>query len=742
VSEVPFVLGPSPADWEHLNRELAVDPVTFAIVRHKLEAINEEQAIALKEVSVSPIVTDASDFNNALYTADGRIASMGPQVVFHSGSIPVVLRHTMELFPPEEIEDGDMFVCNDAFYGAVHHPDVTLVAPIFHEGRLIAWSGVAAHQVDMGGLSVGSISVRAREKQQEGLMMPPMKLIERGRLRADLWRLIMNATRQPEMVGLDLRGFIACNMVARERVRELIAAYGAETMLTVMEELIRYSERRTRERLLGLPDGVFRTRGFIDHDGIENKIYTTDVRLIKDGDTLRVDLSESSPQAPTFINCAEGALVGGVFGGVAQWLGAGIPWNHGILNALEVVAPEGLIVNARRPAATGAATIGQAWTIVSATSHAIGKLLAFSDELRRNSFAVTHGTFAALFTGDRNQHGEGYGNQLIDAQIGGGGASAEADGIDQAGGIPAPKPHIANVEGNELHGPFLFLYRSYFPDTGGDGTFRGGRAAGTAWTPHGVERLRNAITAHGVEVPVSYGQFGGWPGATNRQQVVYGTRVHELYAAGEQPLLLESVLEPLDLHALGGEVDELAAKVDEFTIGPGDVVQYTWQGGGGYGDPLDRDPGSVARDVEDCKLTPERARSAYGVVPGDPAATEEERARLRHERLAAAEPPVRTSALARGESVARIGVALVLARGADGLQVECRCGHVFGTAAENWKLAAATLRPELPPTIRLHRDLELVEYACPGCGTAHAVETKERGGPPLQDFELKGDWDG
>ena len=115
---------------------------------------------------------------------------------------------------------------------------------------------------------------------------------------------------------------------------------------------------------------------------------------------------------------------------------------------------------------------------------------------------MTHGTFAALFSGDRNQHGEPYGTQLIDAQIGGGGASAIADGIDQSGAPTAPRPHIANVESNELHGPMLFLYRAFFPDTGGDGALRGGRAAGTAWTPHGVDRLRNSVTAHGVEVPV------------------------------------------------------------------------------------------------------------------------------------------------------------------------------------------------------------------------------------------------
>jgi N-methylhydantoinase B len=724
-----YVLGPSPADWNELERELAVDPVTFEIVRHKLEAINQEQAIALKEVSVSPIVTDASDFNNALYTADGRIASMGPQVVFHSGSMPIVLRYVQELFG-DDIHDGDMFVVNDPYYGAVHHPDISLVAPIFHGDRLLAWAGVAAHQVDMGGMSIGSISARAREKVQEGLMMPPTKLIERGRLREDVWRLILNMTRQPQIVGLDLRGFIASNNVGRERLRELADRYGAETVTTVMEELIRYSERRMRERLRSLPDGEFRARGWIDHDGIANRLYRIDVRLVKTDDTLLCDLSESAAQSPTYLNSAEGALVGAVFGGVAPVLGAGIPWNQGILGAVEVIAPAGTIVNAQRPAATGAATIAVGWTVMTVTSMAVSRMLAFSDELRDHSAAATHGTFAALFTGDRNQHGEGYGNQLIDAQIGGGGASAVADGIDQSGCPVAPKPHIANVESNELHGPFLFLYRSFFPDTGGDGTFRGGRAAGTAWTPHGVERTRNAITAHGVEVPVSYGQFGGWPGVCNRQMFVLGTRIAELLAEGEQPLLLEDVRTPLDLARLGGDVRELEAKVDEFELHPGDVVQYTWQGGGGYGDPLDRNIDAVERDVADGIVTEERARVVYGLGAGHDA--------LRRARLEHADAPARHAALTRGEPLAQVGVALVLARG-DGLQVECACGHAFCRADENWKHYAASHRvgdDELPTGMRVHADLELVQFLCPAGGRPPAVHVKERAGPPLRDFSL------
>jgi N-methylhydantoinase B len=728
-----YVLGPSPADWERLEQPLALDPVTFEILRHKLEAVNEEQAIALKEVSVSPIVTAASDFNNALYTAEGRIASMGPQVVFHSGAMPIVLRHVMEAFPADEIGEDDMFVVNDPYYGAVHHPDVSLVAPIHHDGRLIAWAGVAAHQVDMGGMSVGSISPRAREKYQEGLMMPPIKLIEGGVLRQDVWRLILNMTRQPQMVGLDLRGFIASNAVARERVAELIARYGADTIVTAMEELIRYSERRMRERLRSLPDGVVHTRGYLDHDGVENRVYPVDIRLHKRGEVLCFDMRDSAPQAATYINCTEGALIGAIFGGTAPILGAGIPWNHGILAALEVIAPKGLIVNARRPAATGAATIGQGWTIMSVSSHAVSKLLAFSEELRVHSCAVTHGTFAALFSGDRNQHGEPYGTQLIDAQIGGGGASATADGIDQSGALVAPRPHIANVETNELHGPMLFLFRAFFPDTGGDGTHRGGRAAGTAWTPHGVERLRNSVTAHGVEVPVSFGQFGGWPGVCNRQLVVRGTRVHELLGAGELPLALDDVLAPLDLERLGGDAELLEAKVPEFELVPGDVVVYTWQGGGGYGDPLDRDRDAVARDVAQAVISKERARSVYG-VPGD-------RDALRRQRLRDAEPPADSGAPEGGETMGTIGLALVLARGIDGFVVRCACGQPLGAAEDDWRTGCAILRPdasELPRGIVVHPTLELVRYLCPACGRQHGVEVAERGRGPLFDFRLEG----
>lgn len=733
-----FVLGPSRADREELERELAVDPVLFEILRHKLQAINEEQGIALKAVSASPIVTEASDFNNGLYLPGGELVSMGPQVVFHSGCLPVVIRHVLaDCADNPGIGEGDMFAVNDPFKGAPHHPDLALVAPVHHGGELISWAGVVAHQVDVGGMTVGSISAKAREKQQEGLMLPPVKLVDGGVMREDIWRLILNMTRQPQMVGLDLKGFVASNVIARRRLLELVDQYGLDTIALVMRELIRYSERLFRERLLELPDGEFRSQGFLDHDGHENRIYRIDLVLTKRGDTLRFDFSGSSPQAPGFINCVEATLVGGVFGGLAPLLVRDIPWNQGILNAVEIVAPSGLVCNATPPAPTGSGTIAAGWMVVNTVVHVVSKLAALSDEHRRHAQAVTNGTFDALLLGDRNQHGEPYGTQVMDAQLGGGGATAIADGIDQSGGFVTPRPNIPNVETSELHGPVLYLYRSFFPDSGGDGLHRGGRSAGLALTPYGVDSIRCTLTTQGVESPVSPGLFGGLPGSCNRHRIAVGSRVMELLSRSELPLLLESSQMPVDFGLLGGEVRDLPAKTDEFRLEPGDVLLYSWSGGGGFGDPLGRDPDLAVKDVEAGRVSEQKAHDVYGLA-GDARATDELRTRLLRERLARARLP-EAAAHARGTPVAAFGPHLVVAETGAELQLECRCGYVFCDAAANWKEQAAEYvvpEAEWPPGICVHASLELVAYLCPACGVQHAVDVRELGAAPVQDVRL------
>ena len=170
---------------------LEIDPITFEVVRNKLAAITEEQAITLKSVSGSPVVTDATDFNNGLYLPDGSIVTMGPQVIFHTGTMSSVIRSIIDNFTQNPgIREGDMFILNDPYRGAIHQPDVSIVAPVFHGGRQVGWAGSCAHQLDVGGMSFGSWAIGATEIQQEAMLLPGIKLVEGGVLREDLWQMI------------------------------------------------------------------------------------------------------------------------------------------------------------------------------------------------------------------------------------------------------------------------------------------------------------------------------------------------------------------------------------------------------------------------------------------------------------------------------------------------------------------------------------------------------------------------
>lgn len=741
-----FAFGPNTADWDYLERDLNLDPATFEIIRHKLVAINEEQGIALKTMSVSPVVNEASDFGCGLYTPDGKMVTMGAEIVFQAACIPLVIDSVIEDCSDNPgIREGDMFIVNDPYKGAIHHPDVTLVAPIYYQGELVAWSGVSAHQVDMGGMSIGSLCAKATEKQQEGLMMPPLRLVENDQVRGDVWRLIMNMTRQPQMVSLDIKGFVSANMIARRRLLELIDQYGIDTIKLVMSELIRYSERRFRERLLELPNGEFQSQGFIDHDGHQNNLYRTDIKLIKDNDTLRFDFSGSSLQAPGFINATKSALIGGVFGGTAPLMGSKIPWNHGILNAIEVIAPEGLICNARSPAPTSSATIAEGWIIVNTVVHVVSKMLMLSPKYRHHAQAVSNGTFHSLHMGELNQHGEPYGTHLMDAQLGGGGASFQADGLDSMGGFPSLRPCIPNIESSEMQGPMLFLYRSSFPDSAGDGKFRGGRAAGAAVVPYDVDEWRCVFTTQGIEVPVSPGQSGAYPGKCNRHMVIRDTRVMELLSKGELPLQLDSPNAPLNLDTLGGTATVPPAKTDEFKVSPGDVIEFVWAGGGGYGDPLKRPPEQVADDVQGHIISAHRAKEVYGVVIVENElnvdATAELRQQMVHERLEDCRLPSQKYNQQTGDRLTQVGMSLYISRLENELQIECECGYVFGPATDNWKIAAASRSPdekERPEGLVFHKELELAQYLCPNCGTIHASDVKERKSSPVQDIKLTG----
>ncbi|MDP2660700.1 MAG: hydantoinase B/oxoprolinase family protein, partial [Dehalococcoidia bacterium] len=378
----------------------AIDPITFEVIRHKLRAIIDEQEITLKSVSGSPIVTEASDFSNGIYLSDGSSLMFGRQSLVHADSVASMVRNTIaDCEENPGIDSGDQFIVNDPWKGAVHASDVGIVSPIFYEGKRVGWAGALAHQIDVGGMEFGSWCPKAVDRYQEGFNLPPLKIVENGKLRQDVWNMIMSASRLPFLIGLDLRAMIAANNVARRRFTALIERYGLDTVLNVANGLLAHSERRLRERLKELPDGIYRAVDFIDHDGHENRVYKVNITLTKAGDSLTFDFTGSSPQAPGFINCTHTGLPGAVLGAVYPMLAYDIPWNEGLARTVKIVAPKGMVCNAESPAPTSAAVCATAWVALNAATAAVSKLVSCSDKYRRELEAVANGSFVTLNLG-------------------------------------------------------------------------------------------------------------------------------------------------------------------------------------------------------------------------------------------------------------------------------------------------------------------------------------------------------
>jgi N-methylhydantoinase B len=326
-----------------------------------------------------------------------------------------------------------------------------------------------------------------------------------------------------------------------------------------------------------------------------------------------------------------------------------------------------------------------------------------------------------------DRDGGPFGTFLLDSTAGGGGAYADHDGLDASGDYCVPRPSIANVENNEAGGPFVYLYRRLLADTGGAGRQRGGATVALALTPHDVPALQAMLIGHGVEVPNSSGIFGGLEGSCNE------TLLRRL---GDGGSLVGHVTDPGALKARGG-VAELGPKPGFFELRAGDIFAYSFQGGGGFGDPIERDPDAVARDVEGGLVSELAAEELYGVVVSsgvpDAAHTEARRRRIRSERLGGADP-----APAGADEGRPIGPALRIR--SDG-RVHCRCGRPLAEAGGDFKdgTVMRTVAPQRHGRgLRLHAALELREHACPGCGTLLESEVARKGEPSLRTFETVG----
>lgn len=599
-----------------------MDPVTFSIIRHRLYRIVEEAVITLKHVSGSAITNEGHDLMVSLYKADGTLLLGGVGFLHHLTSAAEACKSIIRRFG-DQVSEGDIYLLNDPFTAALHTSDIYLVAPIHHNGRLIAWSACFVHVYDIGAMNPGGFAPDARDVFSEGFSSPGLKLVDKGELRQDVWDTILNMVRGPEMVALDLRSMIACNNVARARTLDLIDKYGVEDFEDASGLLIDQSESRLRSRLRELPDGRWQSRQYF---AVKDEVLKVELTMVKEGEELLFDFTGSSPQSRFAVNCTKWASLGGLFAPLFPLLCYDITWNEGVIRPVRVIAPEGSLVNCDKPFPVSVATVGAIQSVNNAACSTIAKMLASHDKYVSQSSAVWHANHFAIFMFGENQRGREAIGIMTETFAGAGGARSFADGVDIGGEIPNPISRMANVETVEAMFPIRYLFRKRLRDSGGPGEFRGGTGGELAVVPHDAPNggLDYVLSGKGSQFPQSEGIAGGDPGAINDYVWVHAPDDNN-----------GSMTFAQTLEAIPGKKEPISWGV--FPLTGADALYVRWNGGGGMGDPLNRDVSRVADDLFHGAISETAASEIYGVVEKsgkiDPEATTALRAQMRRSRV-------------------------------------------------------------------------------------------------------------
>jgi len=700
-----------------------LDPLTYEVVRHRLWSVTDEMGEALKRMSGSPIVTDANDFDFAISDELGQEVQVGLYNTMLVGAVDLAIYWTLRHRAVNPgIAEGDMFLCNDPWVGGgLHQNDVIVYQPVFHDGELFAWTSAIAHQPDLGGVGLGSFSPAAQDVFSESLPTPPVKVVRGGRLQRDVADLWVRRSRVPMLIGLDLRAKIGANNVGAERLHALIDQYGADTVKAVMKRMMSDAESRLRAKLTSLPDGSWSATGYQDqsHEGDRN-LHKITVKTTKSGDHLTFDFTGTDPQAGV-INCTYAGMRGGVMLALLPILAGDIPWSAGgLMRCFDLVTEEGTLNNATFPAAVSRGPIGPAWLTGSLVAECLAQMLDRDLELGRNVQATCCGTWDTAVIAGLDERGEQpapFLSIIMEPMAGGYGARPHADGIDTGGLFCIPMGRVPDVEMTEFLYPVLTLWRREVPDSGGPGRHRGGLGASIAITPHGTSVPMGLVLASaGKAVAQNAGLCGGHPGNSGLDVVARRSRVAELLASGRMPAELDEVSDEL----------EPGQNYASSYLAPGEVFQMTWQGGGGYGDPLGRDPEAVAHDLRERKVTPDAAVGVYGVVVADgtvdAAATAVERDRLRSARKARSRPLGEPRGSVDVSGGRRIDDNLVELSGG-----EVACGHCGQGLGEVERLGVALYEgpptdagPQILATAADYVDAPVVfrQYCCPSCWTA------------------------
>jgi N-methylhydantoinase B len=544
----------------------SVDPITRAVIQHRLGAIVAEMGEAMLRTSYSQILNSSRDFSLAICDTRSRLIAQADHIPVHVGALPWATRAVEESV--RGVQPGDVILMNDPYHGGSHLPDVTAFVPVFDGGKRLFWTIVRAHQSDIGGATHGGYNPTATEIYQEGLRIPPIKLYERGRLREDLLDMIALNIRNPRDFRGDLAAMVGAAHLGERRLTKLFGEFDAATVQQAIEDILDTSEQRTRAIVASWKDGVFHGEAVLDDDGRGHDDIGIKAQVTKRGSDIEVDLTASDPQTTSFVNSSHANMQAAVAMAFAYLIDPDIPKNSGALRPLKVVAKQGTIVWADPGRPVTLCTSHPSNEIVEA----IVKAMAAACPAR-----VMGGwgrRFRIAIQGENPRSGRGFIWHMFHARPGGG-ASADGDGWSSigewhtAGGIK-----FGSVEIAEVRFPLHFRRHEFRPDSGGRGEHRGGLGCNLDLVVE-TETEARANTAGDGARHGACGMLGGENGQPHD---------YRLISAGKPERVLKT-------------------KEVGIVIAPGDVLQVRSGGGGGWGDPAKRSAQAHARDLEQGLVT-------------------------------------------------------------------------------------------------------------------------------------------
>ncbi|MCL6547415.1 MAG: hydantoinase B/oxoprolinase family protein [Alicyclobacillus sp.] len=699
----PKMLDPEPAVPDH-------DPIRAEVLQMRLKNIVDEMATTLIHTSGSPVLTEAKDFSTAIFDHKKEHVAFAGYVTTHLGSSLVGVRSIPRYYDEDSLRPGDHFILNDPHTaGALHQGDVAIISPLFFRNELVGWAFSNAHILDVGGMSPGGWAPEARDLYSEALRFVPTRIVREGRFSYELFNLIRNNVRLPEPVVNDIKSLIAANNVCQQRIEETIERFGLDAYRHYCDVNKRLSETMLRKRIQAIPNGRYLGEDWVEYDGHgEDLLVKVACELTVEDADLRVDFSGSDPQVDAFVNAGEGMMVGIVASEIIMTLAWDIPVNAGVLRPFHLVlGSSGLVVNPTVPAPVSCGHMEAGSKAGRAVREALVRALELCTDERLRSRISAAGTYS--WPGNSwvglDQFGKYTAFAVLDCGSCGMGAQSCHDGLDISSYEVNLDNSIPDVEINEGLYPMLYLWRSIHTDSGGPGYYRGGQGIDLAWIPYDTDSLNGTLENACAQFP-SRGVLGGYPGATN---------AYLLYRDCDVPAFLSRHGKLPDKEEVSGYPTRVRNHLGHLPITSRDMFRLKTGGGGGYGDPLARDPHWVALDVRNGFITRLAAQRAYGVVLTgdgrvDEAATADTRAGIRADRIG-------KSPADCVEGRVRFGV---LRAGSNWFCAQCESGlgseESPATVSKRFDLANRLAEFGIEVEPRAVRRPVLVESYCPACG--------------------------